>query len=285
MSPIGRIFIVLNLILAAGFLAAASMQLNQVESWKGKHGEAVAASTLQQDELNAQITALRVANDTATAEAATFRDERDDAIANSTRITGENGRLTTQVSEASAANTAIAGKISDIQGTLASIDSAKDQAVAARREAEMERDSALQSSQDANSTSENLNAANAALQNQISNLETSLADAGRENSSLNTQLATLVDVTGVSLNDIKSVDLINASVLRAVYDVAPGLVALNVGKGDNVQRGTTFEIYNGATYKGRVRVENVLDDMCTAIILAVEDGQVIGSGDKAATRL
>ena len=89
MSPIGRIFIVLNLILAAGFLAAASMQLNQVDSWKTQHDDAVAAAATQQDDLNAQISALRLQNDTATAESSTFRDERDDAIANSLRYVAQ----------------------------------------------------------------------------------------------------------------------------------------------------------------------------------------------------
>ena len=50
-------------------------------------------------------------------------------------------------------------------------------------------------------------------------------------------------------------------------------------------RGYTFEIYDGKNYKGQVRVENVREDMCTALILRTEEGQTIQSGDKAATRL
>ena len=41
MSAIGRIFIVLNLILAAAFLGWASNALGTVEDWKGKHAQAV----------------------------------------------------------------------------------------------------------------------------------------------------------------------------------------------------------------------------------------------------
>lgn len=285
MSPIGRIFIVLNLILAAGFLAAASTLVAEGESWKEKHDTAVAEATAKQAELDEQISALRVENDTKSAEAASLRDERNDLTGDKDRLEGELNTLRTQLSEANQVNIKNSGAISDIQGTLASVESAKDQAVEARRTAENERDDALRSAQDANSKSEDLSAQNSALQNEIDDLKGQLAAASKQNSSLETQLATLVDVTGVSMEDIKATKLINASVLQAVYDVKPGLVALNVGAADGVERGYTFEVYNGAAYKGQVRVENVHDGMCTALILRVEDGQTIQSGDKASTRL
>ena len=79
--------------------------------------------------------------------------------------------------------------------------------------------------------------------------------------------------------------LINGVVIEALYDVEPGLVAINKGTADNVKRGYTFDIYNGADYKGRVRVENVRENSCTAIVTQPVDGKRIGQGDKAATRL
>ncbi|MFT7486975.1 MAG: cell division protein FtsB [Candidatus Paceibacteria bacterium] len=285
MSPIGRIFIVLNLILSAVFLAWASSNVAQSHDYKAKLEAAEAAASTMQEDLEGQISTLKVENDTKSTEADGFRSERDDATAARDRVGAENGRLTRQVSEASAANEKNTGALSSIQATLDSIETAKDEAFAARREAEIERDDALSTAQDANSNAEDLTAQNTGLNNTIADLKAQLAGVAKANSSLETQLATLVDVTGVSLADIASQELISASVLQAVYDVKPGLVALNVGSNTGVKRGYTFEIYNGSVYKGQVRVENVRDDMCTALIIRTEEGQTISSGDSAATRL
>jgi hypothetical protein len=47
----------------------------------------------------------------------------------------------------------------------------------------------------------------------------------------------------------------------------------------------TFQIYNGSRYKGFVRVENVHNDMCSALIMGQVEGASIGQGDSAATNL
>jgi len=285
MSPIGRIFIVLNLILSAAFLAWAASNVAQSHDYKAQLEAATQAAATTQADLEAQISALKVENDTKSTEAATFRDNADDAVADRDRISAENSRLTQLIAEANAANQANTAKIADIQSTLESINTAKDEAYAAQRRAEIARDEALSSAQEAGSRSADLVAENTALNNQIADLENRLSSLAKSNSSLETQLATLVDRTGISLKTITSQPLISGSVLQAIYDVQPGLVALNVGKNHGVKRGHTFEIYDGSSYKGQVRVENVREDMCTALILRVEEGQTIRSGDSASTRL
>jgi hypothetical protein len=67
--------------------------------------------------------------------------------------------------------------------------------------------------------------------------------------------------------------------------VAPGLVAINVGSNKGVKRGYTFEIYDGGTYKGQVRVEFVHADMCSGLITRTAPGQSMRQGDGATTRL
>lgn len=285
MSPIGRIFIVLNLLLAAVFLGWAGNNVATSHQYKTKYEAEVAAHATTESEFETQVSDLRVQLDTKSAEADTARSERDDASRDRDRLTQENSNLQRQLSEANATNDKNAAAISDIQATLDTINTQKDEAVARAREAEIARDEALATAQEAGSRSEDLEARNAALQNDIKDLNGTIAGLNREVSSLDTQLATLVDVTGVSVADIAAQELINASVLQAVYDIKPGLVALNVGSDSGVKRGYTFEIYDGAQYKGQVRVENVRADMCTALILRTEQGQTIQSGDKAATRL
>ena len=67
--------------------------------------------------------------------------------------------------------------------------------------------------------------------------------------------------------------------------IQPGLVSINKGSNDGVLRGFVFDIYNGAQYKGRVRVETVQGDMCTAVILKTYEGRSIEQGDNAATHI
>ncbi len=119
----------------------------------------------------------------------------------------------------------------------------------------------------------------------IADLERALTTEKRHSSSLDTQLKTLVDATGVSLAEITALPLIEGAVLQTEYSIAPGLVALNVGSGNGVQRGFTFDIYSGNAYKGQVRVESVRPGMCTALIVRTVSGQNISQGDSATTRL
>ena len=64
----------------------------------------------------------------------------------------------------------------------------------------------------------------------------------------------------------------------------PGRDQTRVGA-DGVKPGYTFEIYDGATYKGQVRVDYVHDNTCSAMILRTRPGQTIRQGDSASTRL
>ena len=159
------------------------------------------------------------------------------------------------------------------------------QAQSAQSDAETARDEALRAQEEADSERADVLAQNAALNNQISDLEKQLNSSGEMIASLEVQLEQLQVLTGASLNDIIPQKKINGTVVHALYDIKPGLVAINRGKNDGVVRGYTFEISNGTQYKGQVRVENVRDDMCTCIILRTETGQVIGQGDRADTVL
>ena len=285
MSPIGRIFSVLNLILAALFLGWAANNLATSHDFKNKLEAEEKAHTATKTDLDAQISELRTSVDTKTTEADTYRNERDDAEAHRKRVVNDNTDLKRQVDEGTGALQEMSGAVETINATLGSIESAKDDAVSAQREAESERDGALQSAQDANTLAEETTQKNSQLENTIADLRGQLASVEGERSSLETQLATLVDVTGVSWEDIASQEKIDAAVVQVNADIQPGLLALSKGSADGVKRGYTFEIYKGSQYKGQVRVENVRENMCTALIVKTMDGQTIAAGDNASTRL
>jgi predicted RNase H-like nuclease (RuvC/YqgF family) len=285
MSPIGRIFSVLNLILAALFLGWASQNLATSHQYKEQLADANAEHADAVVKLNETIDGQRQEVDN-------LRTEKDDldgqmkaAVAAQRRVEGENEQYVIQIQNLSSTGETNAASISAFESHIASLESAKDEAVAGKHDAEADRDSAQESAQAANTSKEETEKTNAELENQITDLKVTIATLDGDLAELDTNFKTLVDITGVSLKDVLAQKLIKGSVLEALYDIKPGLVALNVGSEDEVERGYTFEIFNGGEYKGRIRIENVRDNSCTGLIIDMLDGQTIKQGDSASTRL
>lgn len=285
MSPIGRIFIVLNLILAALFLGWASLNLATSHEYKGKYDAEVKAKEAAAAEFEDQIATLRGELDTKRTEADDARRERDQAVAAENREKQDNVLRNQQIADLTATGEKHAVTIGDFEAAVRNLEVQKSGAVAAQHDAEGTRDEALASAEEANSLAESTTQQNTELTNTIADLRGEIASLEGQVSELDTTLATLVDVTGVTLSDIQAQKLIQGSVLQADYNVPPGLVALNVGSNAEVKRGYTFEIFNGGQWKGQVRVENVREDMCTALVVKTYPGQTIQQGDSASTRL
>ncbi|MCX7935797.1 MAG: hypothetical protein N3A66_11140, partial [Planctomycetota bacterium] len=64
---------------------------------------------------------------------------------------------------------------------------------------------------------------------------------------------------------------------------AVGLVILNVGEKDKVRPGMEFVISRGDQYVGKVRVRNIYNDMCSAVILPEVTKKPIQIADTAQT--
>ena len=166
------------------------------------------------------------------------------------------------------------------------MNSEKDRAVERANQAESERDDAADSAQEAEMARRDAADALAQAQGQISDLQAQLHSAETSVAQLEAEKATIVAAYDVDLSNIVAVPDIDAAVLEVRYDVAPGLVALNVGSADKVTRGMSFDIYSHAEgYKGRVKVESVREDMCSALVTIPVEGVQIRQGDQASTQL
>lgn len=285
MSPIGRIFVVLNLILAAAFLGWASNALATTDDYKGQleaketeFAETQAAHEEEKSQLNLEISQL-------TDQGRGYREERD---ANATTI--EN--LRTQLAEAKRTNEALGADVAKIQATLADYNSTisrlsdeKDRAVQAAQEAMTARDDAIERADEAEMARRDAVNAQQEAETRIADLEAERTSLQDDLSRAQTEMATLVAVTGVSHSDITNQPDISGTVLDVRHDLPPGLVMLNVGKANDVRRGYTFEIYRGGKYKGQVRVENVQENISSALVLNAVPGTTIEQGDSAVTRL
>jgi len=287
MSPIGRIFSVLNLVLAALFLGWASNNLASHQSWQDKHKALEEASSAEIDDITGQLSTLRAEHNTLQDTNGNLRNEKQTSE-------DDNSRLASELKSETDKNTELRGSVDNIENSLQSYaeNSAKvtqdlsdknDElagAVASSRDAA----AAAQAAQDAQRSAEE---ALASANKRIGDLETERTANLNQIEDLDAEVETLVAMTGTPRGEISAMKDIDGAVLEVVRNVAPGLIAINKGTVDGVERGYTFEIWNMTTntYKGQVRVENVRDGMCTCIIVREVDGQAIVSGDSASTRI
>ena len=114
--------------------------------------------------------------------------------------------------------------------------------------------------------------------------EAKVADLLGQVGKLETQLAAVIEATGVDLNDV-IMPVIEGTVLAFDKETAPGLVMIDRGTKHGVKQGFTFEVYSDGLYKGRVRVVTVDEARCLARVDKLYEGRTIEKGDKAATKL
>jgi DNA repair exonuclease SbcCD ATPase subunit len=283
MSAIGRIFVILNLVLAAAFVGWAATSLAKGSDWMKRYEEEKAAHEATKSELQAQLDERGNTLNSEKQQKDRFREERDGA-------TAERDRLTKDLEEARRANDQLRGDISKIQETLggynqtiASLTAAKDAAVQAQMDLTSQRDAAKSESEKALIAQRDAQDALAAAQNQVADLERGITTAKED---ISHKEALLASAAAQGFNSSgKAAKPINAKVLQVNNDLNPGLVMLNVGADQGVERGMLFQIYSGGTWKGQARVENVQATMSSAVIQDLKQGQKIAQGDSAATVL
>ncbi len=284
MSAIGRLFIILNLALAAAFLGWASMALAKGDEFRTKYEDEVSAHEATRTELEESVAGLR-------AEVAELERGREGLRAERDQEKDRADRNKSDLDEAKRKNDQLSADVAAIQETLGgykeSIDSlneSKDRLVEQLSEAERERNDAVAARDDAERTRRDAEDAARSAEMSIAQLEKDLTSTRRQAETLEARLGMIVAEYNIPLDDVMALPDVEAAVLTVDTTVPPGLVALNVGKNQNVQKGHVFQISDGRNYKGQVRVQTVLDNMCSALITDPVPGSTIQQGDRAVTR-
>jgi uncharacterized protein (DUF3084 family) len=285
MSTIGKIFLVLNLVLAGAFVGWAANSIDKTAKREKTHADAVAQMKAEKDGVDKELSEARAA-------LTTERTAKDQTRAERDQFESESKRNKEDLEAARRANDGLRADVAKINETmgglntqLQSIEAAKTAAMNEAREMATQRDDAKRKA-DAEGNArreadENLAKANM----EIASLEKQLKSTKDELASTKTSLDSMVATYGINRGEGEAVPEINAQVVKADYSLKPGLVALNVGSNQKVKAGYVFEIYAGGVYKGQVRVETVHADMCSALITFAQSGTTMTSGDSATTRL
>jgi prefoldin subunit 5 len=284
MSPIGRIFVVLNLILSACFLGWAANALASVHNYKGELEDAKSKHTEELAAKDKEIDALRIEKNGLSDAQRQFREERDLARA-------DVDRLTSDIDELKRANEKMQGNLTEIQAalkdynqTITQLSQQKDAAIEKAHEAERARDEALQKALDAEMGKRDAEEATKGAQLQIGDLEMARTELQEQLSRADARIKMMIARGGPEIADL---GILMPQIEGSVVSVNPDLdlVVLNRGSKDGVQRGFKFDIYRGSQFKGRVRIQDVNETMSSGLIEYLDKDKVIASGDRATTSL
>jgi hypothetical protein len=285
MSTIGKVFVVLNLILAAAFLGWAVNALKSNQEWRTRYetrDKDASREKTAADEMERTLTAKNVDLDKRNQ---ALTSERDTLAADKKRLEESLAAERTKGTAMQASLDKLALSVDQIEAARVALQTAKDNAEKAQRDADAARLAADEARAAADKMANDKTAELEQAQATIAQMERDTKSLQDQRGALELQLDTLQANTGAKVSDFAPVPDIDAGVLDVSMAVEPGIVALNVGSNQKVKRGYTFEIFDGKTYKGQARVEYVHADMSSAIITRKVAGQTIRTGDGATTRL
>ena len=285
MSAIGRVFLVLNLILAATFLGWASTALasradlsNKLSTEKEAHASTKKRLEDENSTLRTELNLEKDAKETARSESAVRLEELRTKDAELTQEKSANTDLRSNVAKLSAS-------MGDYNATNTRLEKEKSDALQAASAAAAEKDAAIREREAALAAQTQAETEREKAQGLVATLEKQSQTLKKDNEHLQTKVETLVQGLDPEVASAVPVKDIDGRVLQVDMNTKPGLVALNVGTAQGVTRGMVFELYSGSTYKGRARIETVDSNYSSALILGTVSGSQIVQGDNATTKL
>lgn len=281
MSPIGRIFLILNLILSAVFLGWASNVLATSQDYKVRAETAETALEASKTELEEQISALNTRLGEEEKAKSKFREERDQALsraqaAESSLVTAKN-----ESAELRGSVDAATSQLGDYNSRLETIASGQERAVEEARSMERERNAAQAAATEAERAQRDADERATGLEQELASAEIQVNELSRKLAEAESRIQQYVTEFGATVDD--PVAKIDGAVLGVRTDL--GLVALNVGTNNGVTRGMTFDVFRGSQYKGEVRVVDVEANRCSAVVDDPARAAGIERGDNATTQL
>jgi len=283
MSAIGRVFIVLNLVLAAAFVGVAGTFLQRHADYKAKF--VAAADELAEAKTNhlAQISAKDEELRKAQRELQNRQNSLSNAKAENARLAQDNTALQQQL-------TAIAGDVANINSSATTMAQNIEQSAAQSKQAyEMamqavaDKDQALSAREAADTALSEANVQIASLEERLVQSNSRIAALEQENSEKDVLLATAVrrapGILELAMPDLRGI----------VHTVGPaGSSILTVRVTDNpaeaaVKPGYSMAIFKGETYKGEAVVQDVNGEFAFCKLTRRVDGTNVAIGDSVAT--
>jgi DNA repair exonuclease SbcCD ATPase subunit len=282
MSLFAKIMVIVNLILAVAFLAAAGTFLNATQSWKVKHDEVkttletrVADVEAQRDAQAKEKEAALAGKRSADTLKAEFQGKVETAQASMAELHQLNENLRqnletfgTNQADMQSRLTELSTEIDRLRGDLETAESAKKDALETVKTLQEEVARLEQGVADAEATAAAGEAANMSLRDQLDQTATELAGyKGRY----------------PAPSGVVSMKKIDATVQAS--DNEMDIYILSVGSADGVTEGYEFHVYRGSTYVATVMVDRVFPNHCSTHVKHHLKKSPIQAGDSASTYL
>lgn len=281
MSPIGKVFIVLNLVLAATFVGFAGTYLQRATDWKKKHTDV--AKMLDDEKARAQSELAAISEQLQSKDRELNKHVLlvQNADTENSKLTDENKRLATQLA-------GLEGNLAKLQAAHTTISAAIDrstqdsqQAVKLSMTAKEERDSALTAKQAAEKQLADANF-------KITDLEKQVSAKIGELASVTQSLKEQEMVAAIYEQRYGPIGLAQPDLSGRVEQVSSNdllTIAVENASGVELKAGYQFAIYDGSGYKGEAVVTSAQNNMVFCKIRALKDNATINVGDRAKTNL
>ncbi len=284
MSTVGKVFVVLNLALAALFVGAAASLIGTSEAFRGKYETELSAHKTDNDKHKITIGALEGEN----GELKRQNQSRADRVK---QLEAEVDSLTADVEDERRQNSdlregvsGIESKLGDLEQTNRSLTNQLSQVNGENQNLREERDQSLDERDSALALQNRAEESSRSATGRADNLRLELARTTDRAESAEAKLGAIARQYNLDLNDLSAQPDLEGVVLSASYQASPAIVMINLGREHKIKPGFTFDVYSGASYKGRIRVEvvNTANASCT---IALAGQSQISRGDRIVTNL
>ncbi len=246
MSTIGKFFVVLNLVLAGLFVGSAAALIGEADSFRQQYEAEKTAKNDLQASMDEEVGRLQSLNNQAQSEVARLQGDNSTLNAEKTALTESLETERQQNGDLRESLQTIEGKLGDLEGTnrdqANQLDNLRRQYDTVRQERDDALDAREQALATANAAEDSANMANG----RASDLELELARALDRAEQSEAQLGTVVALYDVDLASISAQPQMEGSVLSVDYVDGNAYVVINLGRKDGVQRGSSYDVYNGA---------------------------------------
>lgn len=281
MSPIGKVFIVLNLILAGFFVGFAGTYLQRATDWKERFTKKDEELTKEKERAQGELAAISEQLQSKDRELNKVSLLVQNAETENKKLTDENTRLATQLA-------GLEGNLAKLQAAHTTISAAIDrstqdsqQAVRMSMTAKEERDAALSAKQDAEKQLADANF-------KIAELEKNVADKIGELAAVTQSLKEQEMVAAVYRERYGPIGQPQPDLTGRVEQVSSNdllTIAVENAGGVELKAGVQFAIFDGNGYKGEAVVTGAQNNMAFCRVRALKDNATISVGDRAKTNL
>jgi uncharacterized protein (DUF3084 family) len=279
MSQLARMFVVLNFLLAAGFLYAAAMFLGLNHEYKKKNEALNVQMTRERDEAQKESKTQKTRIDELMRESSTLKENGSGLQATNAQLQKSNQELAATIKQRDAD---LAKEQGNVASANANLQRANEELSKRTDEANKLRADAAAAQAAERKANEEFEKAKTEIRNRdntIADLEKTKTDMGGKIEELEI-VKKLAQDGGIDLTQVlRSAPIADAKVIG--YDDSMKLVQVNAGSAQKVARGMTLDIVRGSSYIGRIKIDQVYPNSAAGTLVIPAPGQTVQVGDRA----